>query len=404
MLLTTVVAAKQIHCQPQVEGAKADKDKKDNKEKLFDTIDGIRREKNALHAPFKEGKEEFGSATILLGRTGVGKTTLLQLLSGGELTGEKQRFGNRYSISTVEKAASSEVNKRKALIGHRHQSETSLPNYRRYKGESYWDCAGFGDTRGSVQKLLNISYLKMVFDPKQANKIVLVVEENDLWDVRATNLRNFTTLLDNLFPDLASMATKFSLVVTKATCIEKEGINAYFNELASVGNLSVGVKSLYQYFASSEARITFFWMPKKAGPLHNSGGKEIEGMLAAAPSVRDIKIKSKGIDNDAKEDLNKALAYARLVIKRLNNKLNSDIEYLVDKLISENTETKQLKEQLTALGDRVKQLLGISTKGFLGNYQSLCRAYPSLPDSSNEYNLWLGRISFIEEEYLAYHQ
>ncbi|KAF0530318.1 50S ribosome-binding GTPase [Gigaspora margarita] len=103
-------------------------------------------------------------AIIIIGDTGEGKSTLLNYLTGVPLFSRDDDFGD-YIIYT-ETSDGIDINDRSI-------SQTTLPLCRGI----YWDCPGFGDTRGPVQNIINAySIYKLVKNTKKL-KVVVVASE-----------------------------------------------------------------------------------------------------------------------------------------------------------------------------------------------------------------------------------
>ena len=106
------------------------------------------------------------SSVLLMGPTGVGKTTLINYLSGANLECKeyKDKYGSPEAVVDVKDSRTD------LIIGHTPKSQTKIPNklYDKVKKTTYWDCPGFEDTKG--QDIANAFYIKKLFDiPKSIN-------------------------------------------------------------------------------------------------------------------------------------------------------------------------------------------------------------------------------------------
>ena len=100
--------------------------------------------------------------TIFLGMTGSGKSTLISFLNGAQLEGKKKI---KYSIENKSKGG--EYPK----IGNSKTSCTLIPKV----FGKYIDSAGFDDTEGEVQEIINSYATAQLFQGGKNIKIVLVV-------------------------------------------------------------------------------------------------------------------------------------------------------------------------------------------------------------------------------------
>jgi len=114
-------------------------------------------------------------AVIVVGDTGEGKSTLINYIAQNNLYAEKKGYPPKYIINTDNQLGD-------IKIGNTSISETTVPNRWIDKdGVSYWDCPGFGDTKGVVQDVANGFYIKKLFDNIENVKVVVVVSEETIW-------------------------------------------------------------------------------------------------------------------------------------------------------------------------------------------------------------------------------
>lgn len=139
---------------------------------------------------FNKG-EIIDKAVIVIGKTGVGKTTLINMLAG-------HRFRSVYDVDIGELRVEVEGNQESFKIGHRLISETSVPQRIDINGVAFWDCQGWRDLRGPAQQIANAVSLKKVFEVCKQVKIILGVRAADIDDTRAKSITEFVSDLDEL--------------------------------------------------------------------------------------------------------------------------------------------------------------------------------------------------------------
>lgn len=115
---------------------------------------------------------------IVMGTTGSGKSTVINLLAGKNLVAQRGKF------DTTDPVPGSE-------IGHDYSSKTTLLSpWKGPDGRVYWDGPGSKDSKGAKQEIVNTA-IREIFSGKV--KILFTVKEKDLED-RALE---FLTLLNN---------------------------------------------------------------------------------------------------------------------------------------------------------------------------------------------------------------
>ena len=157
-------------------------------------------------------------AVIVIGRTGVGKSTLINLLAGNRLVGVFDDDTGTMRIDAPEPLHDFK-------IGHRVASETAIPNkWRSPDGVVFWDCPGLLDNRGEAQEIASAVFIKKLFGTPQI-KIIIMVNEFDLRDIRAAPMIDLIGELEGLFAgDISRIENSMSLLISnvqESTTIEK---------------------------------------------------------------------------------------------------------------------------------------------------------------------------------------
>lgn len=106
-------------------------------------------------------------AVIVIGDTGVGKSTILTFLSGEEMT---VRYDGLKPILECPNSA--------VKIGHEKYSETSIPNKLVIDNLAFYDCPGFRDNKGEEYEISNSFFVQRLLDIYQSVKIVILIDES----------------------------------------------------------------------------------------------------------------------------------------------------------------------------------------------------------------------------------
>ncbi len=150
----------------------------------------------------------FGRSVILIGETGVGKSTLINLLAGVTLKAQ-------YDDDLGETSIRAERPLPHFRIGHSAASETTFPRHHTIGEVTFWDTPGLNDNRGTAQQVANAICMKKVFERSQGVKLLVVTTERDLIQSRAAPLTSLVSALNQLLPEQShKIKGSVSLVVT----------------------------------------------------------------------------------------------------------------------------------------------------------------------------------------------
>lgn len=119
---------------------------------------------NALAANKKQQR-----AVLVIGDTGVGKSTILSYLAGNKL------IVKHNGLNTVIDSIDSQ---NKLKIGHEKYSETTVPTKIVIEDLDFFDCSGFKDNRGDEFEISNSFFLQRLFSLYKQVKIFLIIDEN----------------------------------------------------------------------------------------------------------------------------------------------------------------------------------------------------------------------------------
>jgi ABC-type multidrug transport system fused ATPase/permease subunit len=152
---------------------------------------------------------------FVIGPTGSGKSVIVNLLIGNELISLPKTNRNDPNI----KLAISKKDEAKAEIGNSSKSETSFAQAFFSKINSnrvFWDFPGFFDTRGA---LLNIKFAHELIEVSREIKkfkILLVLENNTIYDQRGRVFCELLTALNQLVGEkIDTLRDCLSLIITK---------------------------------------------------------------------------------------------------------------------------------------------------------------------------------------------
>ena len=127
---------------------------------------------------------------MVLGRTGSGKSALINLLAGKPLVSRRNENTGEFFLDSPDMLPG-------ITIGNDQPAETSVPHAWIYNGNTaYWDCPGFDDNRGIEYEITNAFLIKKLFNAYQTCKILIVVSDADLNDIKAINLLSTVRALD----------------------------------------------------------------------------------------------------------------------------------------------------------------------------------------------------------------
>ncbi|MBF0207427.1 MAG: hypothetical protein HQK53_11115 [Oligoflexia bacterium] len=252
---------------------------------------------------------------VVLGQTGNGKSTLINFLAGRNLTMEEiEGEGVARRNLVVDNplpgfAFSHDIN-----VGTRlpaawfYQSPGDGVNVDVSNNAVFWDCPGFGDTRGSIDQISNAFAINKILKYPSSDglplqiKIVLVISE-ELITERAEIFLGLLDRLTKLIPDYQQLQRSLVLVFSKhrqENDVRQQVIEISAQVSAGAGEAAVGeggqrvavtpqTTALLRYIAAhANERIALFPMPEEVeleqpGPFrHDDIREEILQKIAAA--------------------------------------------------------------------------------------------------------------------------
>ncbi len=152
--------------------------------------------------------EMNGRSVILVGETGAGKSTLINLLAGVQLK-------SVYDDGIAQSRVHADRPLPNFKIGHSTTSETSIPRKVTIESVMYWDCPGLSDNRSIPQEIANAVCIRKIFEVSREVIVLLVTSHKALEHSRALPILNFATAMDQLFlGQVDRIQRSIALVVT----------------------------------------------------------------------------------------------------------------------------------------------------------------------------------------------
>lgn len=131
----------------------------------------------------------------VFGRTGVGKSALCNLLLDATLITQKE-FELQYRIDVPEP-------KYNMKVGHNNTSTTERPSSGLiFENDNLVDIPGINDNRGTLQNIANALYIKYVFKDSKNLKLIFVIKESDIIDVKSLEFFDDLKRLILFMPDV----------------------------------------------------------------------------------------------------------------------------------------------------------------------------------------------------------
>lgn len=275
---------------------------------------------------------------LFMGDTGSGKSTLVNYLSGNKLIAKKKERGglenNKIVIDTI--------NNNNVKINHTTVSETTVPNkwFDNNNNLVYWDCPGFGDTKGPIQDIANAFYIKKLFDSSNKLKLVIVVELGSLKNNKAKSFVNLVNTLSNLFVNVTDYKNGLFMVVTKTNpkvCVQgvKDQILLILGEQENF--LNKNQKEILTFLAGNESHIELFEKPQEQGIISDNNKNDILTMLKKMESLllADTKIKIAIADK------------SKLYVKELADDSQNKMIITIDKLCQHHINNYKQTDNIT---------------------------------------------------------
>ncbi len=243
-------------------------------------------------------------AVLVIGNTGTGKSTLINILLGNEL--EVKKNGLTSMINP-------KAGQRGPKIGNTGNAETSIPTP--WTNErtciTYWDCPGFEDNRSTVQDIANAFYITEIFKKSQRVKLLLSIKYGDALDPRLVSVLKMVEVIDNMFNGkIGDVLCSVSILVTQvldrdllAKDFSDQFAKIYHDKVESPTKLQRELSFLQ--FASSTKRINVAYNMSQKGDLNIAG--EVDAMIGNSQFIVPSKSLSPPISVNSKSVLQQFL-------------------------------------------------------------------------------------------------
>jgi hypothetical protein len=295
------------------------------------------------------------NVTILIGSTGAGKSTLGNLLVSHQLIVKR----DEYKRLVIEGGKG---------IENSANSATSLPNlfFDKEKNSIYLDFPGFKDNRGADIDILNSYYARQLFNTDFKKKVILVINEIDLFEPRIEKLITTMNCVYDLLGDCNKYFEGFLVVITFAErsldLIKKRIENDITGKNLDFQN---GKKLIEEITKNFNSKVCIFPKPSKEGILDANGTKSnIDNLLRKVKFVSNLKSNSSCISSESRKKVGQMWVHIKSLILNILNKTNSKIRDNLMKSTNSNLTVENLAVLRENL-DRLKQdsnLIGNSSK------------------------------------------
>jgi len=261
------------------------------------------------------------NTVIVLGRTGSGKSALINLLAGKPLVSRRRGNKGEFFLDSPDMLPG-------ITIGTQQPSETSIPrSWLQDANTVYWDCPGFEDNRGVEYEIANAFLIKKLFDAYQTCKILIVASEADFNDIRALNLLYAVRFLNTFFrSDVEKIRSGLMLVVSGAgsdkTAIQiQEVLQGVMDN--SAFRLTNPQKEIFRVFVNNP--IIIFKKPVVEGPFDTACAQEYLETIKNLGVIKDLRVQ---VTVSAESRLVLLETYTNLL-----RSVNLEIDNLMDSLI-----------------------------------------------------------------------
>ncbi|CAG8470027.1 10073_t:CDS:1 [Dentiscutata heterogama] len=228
------------------------------------------------------------NAVIIVGETREGKTTLFNYLIGNSLFSKENIDCGGFEIySGIKTYIGDPLNK--INIYNHSISQTSIPLN---QGE-FWDCPGFGDSRGDVQNIINAYSIYMLTKNIKKLKVLIVVSEATIIEKSKKKLLNIIHYLGEIFKNNIDLVKGLCLVVTQNNNLDlrkvKNILYKILIERDRQENFSLSQRKILNVLSSNRSQIAFFNTPREDGLISDKDKLEIFNCIEKISYVENLK-------------------------------------------------------------------------------------------------------------------
>jgi len=225
-----------------------------------------------------------GRSIVVLGDTGAGKSTLINLIANRRLRSQYDETTGRTFIDAINPLAGFK-------IGHNLRSETFVPHKFVNDGVMYWDCPGFTDNRGVPREIANTVCIQKIFETSPNIKVLIIVNDDEIIAPRATNFMALLRLIDQAFLGSVDRVTPALSLVVSRTQRTKEQVKRSIENI--IRDLRVEGPQLQLLQALHSNPITIFRKPDhgEARDIDTRGTRdEILENISRIPYASNVRI------------------------------------------------------------------------------------------------------------------
>ncbi len=300
---------------------------------------------NTVHFP----QEKYEEVVIFLGKTGVGKSTLINYLAGRKIKAKWKDTEQSEIVLDME-------NPIKGIkIGHDHVSSTFFPfPYKdTYNKIVYFDCPGLEDTRGAVREIINAKLIRDVITNTKKVKFVITVTEAGLSDrMHIDELISTINSLQSYAGDFEKFKDGMLLVVTHSYRAGGDGkafVRNKINDILDKVTLSEYQKNFLEFIRDGQKYQLTFKAPTDEKDINDTEkNKIIDALTQKIQPINNEEnyIPEKDIGHESNIDIAKQIAVnkasytpvlsakAMMIIQQMANHLNNHItEYVQKELV-----------------------------------------------------------------------
>lgn len=162
---------------------------------IAEILNELKELKIKLETMFNE-KNSDKTRVLLLGPTGVGKTTFMHLIAGCNITAEKISENHNVVLNCKENCKANNIK-----IGHTKNAETTLPSLLHISDVLFCDCPGLLDKRSIQQRILNAFSLDHILTSPCKIKILLILSEDNFEATRGDSAIGLMDEAEKFFTD-----------------------------------------------------------------------------------------------------------------------------------------------------------------------------------------------------------
>ena len=288
------------------------------KNKILYDISDLKKEMEQIEKKFpKYETRTENPVCLLVGNTGSGKTSLAHWLNNRTLFGKKNPFNdNAYTFENTED------------ISDGITSKTTEPQM---VGDTYVDCPGFDDTRGTLQEIRNALYIQAALRNYKYIKLCLLTPAG-IFSTDNTRAKPVVEALENLQkmvknPD--KLTDAFSLIITQynKTSHSTLGNIIFLLEELSKNTAYEKQKNLLEVLYNNKSRIAFFSAPSGLGEYRNDTEKNIllKTIHNTSPLLLEANDIGVSLSRSAQSDFKEMLQYLANKTRELLEKAAKEI-------------------------------------------------------------------------------